>query len=163
MSLINEFNKKFNKFRRIVPKTKKKNTNKFPSGSDLAWILHGVIIAQGFLMLGEIIITENLSFIYRIERFTAIILTLLLSIVDWHIFYQFFYEEKYKWYQWVLDYIILGFLSTSLYFAKTCEYHPHLYLISFFGYVALTLFSYALMWNKKQYKDKKSKNEEEQA
>jgi len=143
----------------------KLNKNKFPSGDDLAWILHGVIIAQGFLILGEIIITKNLYLIRRIERFTTLILILLLSIVDWHIFYRFFYKERYKWYQWVLDYIILGFLSFSLYVAKTVEYHFHLYLISLLGYVALTLFSYALMWNDKQYKNgeenkKESKNEE---
>ena len=112
-------------------------------------------------MLGEVVVAENFCLFQRIARIIALALVLLLSITDWHIFYKKFYEKKYKWYQWVLDYIILGFLSVTLYFAKNVEDKCPLYIMSLFGYVALTFFSYALMWENKPYIDKESKNGED--
>ena len=72
---------------------------------DLAYIIHGVVIAEGFL---------NIAKVKCIQDLLILIFMLAISIFDWHIFYEidnFLTSRKphyYTWYLWFLDYAILA-------------------------------------------------------
>jgi len=137
--------------------------NKKPSGDDLAWIIHGVVIAQGFWLLGEVIVNSNLVDIERAGKIIALILILLIAVVDWHVFYSF-YDVKYKWYQWVLDYVILSLIAIALQFGKSLQftgrYECILFLILLLLILILIFVSYALILEAKAKIDEQNSNKE---
>ena len=119
-----------------------------PSGSDLAWIIHGVVIAQGFFYLSKSLAVHDFCSV------VCILLTLLVGIVDWHIFYTYFYQVKYDIFMWVLDYFILGVLALTFEFASHKDNKCY-FLILFFILIVLILCSYGIMYSDRKDNFKK--------
>ena len=71
------------------------------SGADLAWIIHGVVIAEGFLKLSE---ADSFGFI-------LLVIILIIAMVDWHKFYKIYDKLNYSIQSWVFDYILLALLA----------------------------------------------------
>ncbi len=75
--------------------------------TDLAWIIHGVVIANGFMCITDAI-KKDLS------HLIALLLLLIVSILDWHLFYKvddFISQKQGNYYTpdlWIGDYIILA-------------------------------------------------------
>lgn len=74
--------------------------------TDLAWIIHGVVIANGFTYLVKV---------KCLTQFFMLIGILGISIMDWHLFYKIdnFFNKKegegyYPSYLWMVDYTILA-------------------------------------------------------
>ena len=74
------------------------------SGADLAWIIHGVVIAEGFLKLSEA----------DLFGFILLVIILIIAVVDWHKFYKIYNKLNYSIQLWVCDYILLALLAISI-------------------------------------------------
>ena len=87
------------------------------SGADLAWIIHGVVIAEGFLKLSE---ADSFGFI-------LLVIILIIAVVDWHKFYKIYDKLNYSIQLWVFDYILLALLAISITKASNQIHHDRIF------------------------------------
>jgi len=98
--------------------------DKISPQKDLAWIVHGVVIGQGFLSLTK---TENFI------GFVCLSLILIFSLIDWHLFYKFYERlNPYPVYLWIWDYILLALLAASI--NKAIQPDRSFFVISYFWF-----------------------------
>jgi len=124
---------------------------------DLAKIIHGVIIAQGFIIFGELIAEKRtliLSSPWIFSESILLFIILIVLIIDWHFFYHYFYDIEYRLLDWILDYLILLFCSISITSIKYCQVHIAIftYAIAF----VLILISYYKLYKQKKRMEKEA-------
>jgi len=92
------------------------------SPSDLAWIVQGVVIGQGFLSLTE---TKNFT------GFICLSLILIFSLIDWHLFYKFYKRlNSYSVILWIWDYLLIALLASAI--NKAIQPDLKFFVISYF-------------------------------